>query len=1086
MFLIRKITALFLFVFSAGLNAQMLTVSDPGFLAYLQNAEFSSCLSGNQLNTSCPLVVNATKVNCSNFPVVDISAINAFVNLDTLIAQYTQIAVVTALPPSIRHLEISWSQLTALPSLPPNLEYLGVSVNDLTSLPALPASLTYLRCSSNELQSLPALPPGLIRLEASNNQISSIDNFPNTLTHISLNSNLLDSLPVLPDGLISLRVSDNSLSELPPLPVSLTELNCNSNEITEIQDLSNMVNLNSLSAGANHLDSLPYLFNTNLNFLSVAYNQITALPELPSTLKILFCNYNEIDSIPELPDGLEILIVAGNHLTSLLPELPTTLLELNCNDCNLPELPDLPPSLTKLFCFNNELTQLPALPPTVNHLNCAANQLSALPPLAPELYQLVLYNNPNLSCLPPVQRFLGNLPNNFQITNGTSITCLPNYIERSFVSQELDNLPLCGIYSNPNGCDIAWNVSGRVFHDSQPDCQINTVEAPLNQIKLKLYQNGSLMQQVYTGPSGHYSFDLPLDNYEVRVDTNSIPFFVDCPATAEYTDALSVSDSLDYDRHFGLRCKPGYDLSAHSMVHTNGLFFPTNTATVQFQAGDMAGFYGTTCNTENIPGVMKVWLDGPAAFVNPPVDAIQDGDTLIYQISNLAELNILESRFLSIVTDTFPAPGSNVCLTVKLSAQNPLDDQNLSNNALVQCFDVVNSYDPNFKVVSPDRAYEGGQWHYFTFQFQNTGTAAAQNIRVLDTLSTYLDWDSFEYLASSHDNFIQINAEGIVTFHFPGINLPDSTSDEPNSKGWVQFRIKTVESLPDPVEIANSVAIYFDFNAPIITNDAIIYHCIPSYSSLSAEICSGDSIYFGNRWIYNSGEYLEILPAADGCDSLLTLNVTVSPPGFSTLNEVICEGDTLNILGYQFTQAGNYSFEVPATRCDSFIVLNLNVIPFEAGIELMNNTLIAPGGVQAYQWFDCLNNQPILGQNASTFSPSYSGLYAVQLTSTDGCTAMSECIQVIVTSNKNEAPIAFQIWPNPAQYQINIRAIQNQDADLVRIYDVSGRLLSEETVDIVHGNTQLIVLNELAEGMYWITLIKGKSVLHTERLMLMR
>lgn len=1086
MFHIRTIVVLVFIVFGAGLKAQMLTVSDPGFLAYLQNSPFSSCLSGNQLNTSCPLVVNATKVNCSNFPVVDISAVNAFVNLDTLIAQFTQIDVVTALPPSIRRLEISWSQLTALPSLPPNLEYLDVSVNELTSLPVLPASLTTLRCSNNELQSLPALPPGLIRLEAATNQISSIDNFPNTLTHITLISNLLDSLPALPDGLISLRVTTNSLSELPPLPVSLNELNCNNNEISEIQDLSNMVNLNSLSAAINYLDSLPYLFNTNLNFLDVSINQITALPELPSTLKILFCNYNEIDSIPELPDGLEILVVAGNPLTSLLPELPTTLLELNCNECNLPELPDLPPSLTTLSCRGNGLTQLPALPPTVNSLNCAANQLSALPPLAPELYQLVLYNNPNLSCLPPVQRFLGNLPNNFQITNGTSITCLPNYIEHSFVSQELDNLPLCGIYSNPNGCDIAWNVSGRVFHDSQPDCQINTAEAPLNQIKLKLYQNGSLMQQVYTGPSGHYSFDLPLDNYEVHVDTTSIPFFVDCPATGEYTDALSVSDSLDYDRHFGLRCKPGYDLSAHSMVHTSGLFFPTNTAIVQFQVGDMAGFYGTTCNTENIPGVMKVWLDGPAGFTNPPADAIQDGDTLIYQISNLAELNILESRLLSIVTDTFPAPGSTVCITVKLSAQNPLDDQNLSNNALVQCFDVVNSYDPNFKVVSPDRAWEGGQWHYYTFQFQNTGTAAAQNIRVLDTLSSYLDWESFEYLASSHDNFIQINSEGIVTFHFPGINLPDSTSDEPNSKGWVQFRIKTIENLPDPIEIANSVAIYFDFNAPIITNDAIIYHCIPSYSNLSAEICSGDSIYFGNRWIYNTGEYLEILPAADGCDSLLTLNVTVDPPGFSILNETICEGYTLEILGYEFTQAGNYTFEVPNSRCDSSIILNLNVIPFEAGIELMNNTLIAPAGVQAYQWFDCLNNQMISGQTSASFTPMYSGLYSVQLTSLDGCTAMSECVQVIVTSIYNEETKAFQIWPNPVQHQVNIQSIGNHDADLVRIYDVSGRLLIEKNIEIIKGNSLIISMDDFSNGMYWISLMNKGSLVHTERFILLR
>jgi hypothetical protein len=51
--------------------------------------------------------------------------------------------------------------------------------------------------------------------------------------------------------------------------------------------------------------------------------------------------------------------------------------------------------------------------------------------------------------------------------------------------------------------------------------------------------------------------------------------------------------------------------------------------------------------------------------------------------------------------------------------------------------------------------------------------------------------------------------------------LPDSTSNEPLSHGSVTYKIKIKQNLPEGTQIKNTAYIYFDFNAPVITNTTL-------------------------------------------------------------------------------------------------------------------------------------------------------------------------------------------------------------------------------------------------------------------------
>ncbi|HAD11403.1 MAG TPA: hypothetical protein DCF33_03085 [Saprospirales bacterium] len=139
------------------------------------------------------------------------------------------------------------------------------------------------------------------------------------------------------------------------------------------------------------------------------------------------------------------------------------------------------------------------------------------------------------------------------------------------------------------------------------------------------------------------------------------------------------------------------------------------------------------------------------------------------------------------------------------------------------CISNIGAFDPNDKQgfptgVGEDHNIRPGQELEYLIRFQNTGTDTAFNVMIRDTLSAFLDPASVRPGASSHPYTWSLSGEGVITFMFKNILLPDSNINEPASHGFVQFRIAQQPNLPLGSVIENDAAIYFDFNAPIITN----------------------------------------------------------------------------------------------------------------------------------------------------------------------------------------------------------------------------------------------------------------------------
>lgn len=271
--------------------------------------------------------------------------------------------------------------------------------------------------------------------------------------------------------------------------------------------------------------------------------------------------------------------------------------------------------------------------------------------------------------------------------------------------------------------------------------------------------------------------------------------------------------------------------SAQVFVPINGPSYVSDAdlwsmlTTTGFRPGGISHLWACIGNNGCLPadGTLSVVLDDLVSFVQavPPPSFIT-GDTLVWSINDLTYDSASVCVVVDVITDTTAMVGDTVCFHVLADAT--LIDIDPANDAGSQCIEVVASFDPNMKQVvpqgvGPEGAVPPNQEFQYTIHFQNTGTAEAINVGILDTLSSQLDMMTFQAIASSHPMILSALPPGnVIRFDFLGINLPDSTSDEPNSHGFVTYRVRPHVGLSDGTVIQNTARIYFDYNYPIVTN----------------------------------------------------------------------------------------------------------------------------------------------------------------------------------------------------------------------------------------------------------------------------
>lgn len=230
-------------------------------------------------------------------------------------------------------------------------------------------------------------------------------------------------------------------------------------------------------------------------------------------------------------------------------------------------------------------------------------------------------------------------------------------------------------------------------------------------------------------------------------------------------------------------------------------------------------------------GVLSVALDEALSYDSSiPAATSVSGNLISWNFADLLPLEIREARLTALVAPATPLGDTLHSLFQVV----PLDgDLAPENNAVLMEQIVTGSYDPNDKLVQPlgsgPEGYvpEGTGLFTYTIRFQNTGTDTAFRVVITDTLDADLDVTTFELTAWSHAYTLTVDSQRVARWVFDDILLPDSTTDQAGSQGFVQYEIMPVDSKPPGTRFTNRAHIYFDFNEPIATNTTVNTIAVP-------------------------------------------------------------------------------------------------------------------------------------------------------------------------------------------------------------------------------------------------------------------
>ena len=103
----------------------------------------------------------------------------------------------------------------------------------------------------------------------------------------------------------------------------------------------------------------------------------------------------------------------------------------------------------------------------------------------------------------------------------------------------------------------------------------------------------------------------------------------------------------------------------------------------------------------------------------------------------------------------------------------------------------------------------------------------------------------------------------------------------------------------------------------------------PSYNiTFDTTICRGLDFYFGDRVLNYTGQYIDTLSTIGGCDSIVTLYLTINDPFVDSIDATICNGETYTSNGFSESEMGRYEHLFSTVGgCDSLRILNLHVKP---------------------------------------------------------------------------------------------------------------------------------------------------------------
>ena len=188
---------------------------------------------------------------------------------------------------------------------------------------------------------------------------------------------------------------------------------------------------------------------------------------------------------------------------------------------------------------------------------------------------------------------------------------------------------------------------------------------------------------------------------------------------------------------------------------------------------------------------------------------------------DLGDIEIGESVTIYIKDSVSTAVTIGDDIQLKASFYANEDDCDGLDNIVMDTQPAVGAIDPNDIAVSPEGHIENDQELIYKIRFQNIGNATVSTVRIEDRLPEGLDLNTLQVGLASHNYRFEIEDENRLVWTFDNIDMPDSLTNEPESHGFVIFKIQPKVGLADGETLENNALIFFDNVDPLKTNTVV-------------------------------------------------------------------------------------------------------------------------------------------------------------------------------------------------------------------------------------------------------------------------
>lgn len=521
--------------------------------------------------------------------------------------------------------------------------------------------------------------------------------------------------------------------------------------------------------------------------------------------------------------NLTLLYCYSNNLTTIDVSNNTNLVDLNCSSNNLTAIDvSSNTNLVDLNCMSNDLTTIDLS----NNMNLYSmiidsNDISSLDfSNNPSIGNFRVLNNPNLSSINLYNGTLLDVGLDQGIWN-EMFGFLPDNV---YICADEEEVPLIEPILNN------WGATGQIITSTcsfLPAGDYNTITGVVRSdwenngcddndlvhfAQVKAEKDGDFIYS-YTNDNGEYTYFTNDGTFDLNVEHVNPDWFTITPEN--HTVVFDAVDGSIAEQDFCITPNGNHpDLEIMVTQLDNAVpGFETSYKIVYRNIGNqlMSQEYG----------VSFFFNDNLMDFISAdiaPNSANAGALSWSYE-----DLKPFESREIvvnmSINSPTHPdfpvAIDDELSFTVNILPVS--GDENTQDNTFVYTQTVVGSYDPNditcLEGSEVSISYIGEDLHYLV-RFENTGTDVAHNIVVvMDINDEYYNPNSLDMIHSSHNADVRLK-ENTAEMYFNNIMLDTS------GHGNILLALETKDTLEENDFVISNADIYFDYNYPIITNDA--------------------------------------------------------------------------------------------------------------------------------------------------------------------------------------------------------------------------------------------------------------------------